>query len=532
MATERFDQDLEDRLRRLNEIGAALSLERDLHTLLDRILLEARRFTGADAGTLYLVSGSNLIFEIAQNDTLDLTHDNDEGVSMPPVPLDESSASGYCAVMGATLNLEDVYATQGPLRFDGPRQYDDMTGYHTKSMLVVPMRDHENQITGVLQLLNAKDAETGDIRKFPTKDEPLVLSLASQAAVAVNNVRLIDDTERLFQSFVQVMATAIDERSPYTGGHIRRVAEMTMHVAAAVNSCRQGPLEQANFDEDQMGELRLAAWMHDIGKITTPEWVVDKPTKLTTIYDRIDLLRNRYAWIAASLEADYQRERADQLEAGAQIDLARTADHAKTKAELDDDLSFLQRANLPGEFMEEADLERIRVIAGKRYGGQLPAPLTEEEVENLTIRKGSLTDSERKKINDHAEMSIRMLETIPFTRTLAQVPAIAGAHHEKLDGSGYPRGLQGEQISLQARILALVDIFESLSADDRPYRSKPIPREVVLRILQEEVDAGHLDGDVFDLFLREQLYLKLDDMKSADLSLQPGSDRENGNNDH
>jgi HD-GYP domain-containing protein (c-di-GMP phosphodiesterase class II) len=181
--------------------------------------------------------------------------------------------------------------------------------------------------------------------------------------------------------------------------------------------------------------------------------------------------------------------------------------------------------------MEEADLERVCVIAGKRYGGQLPAPLTEEEVENLTIRKGSLTDSERKKINDHAEMSIRMLETIPFTRTLAQVPAIAGAHHEKLDGSGYPRGLQGEQISLQARILALVDIFESLSADDRPYRSKPIPREVVLRILQEEVDAGHLDGDVFDLFLREQLYLKLDDIKSADLSLQPGSDRENGNND-
>ncbi|MDA0335897.1 MAG: GAF domain-containing protein [bacterium] len=516
MATKRLDQDLEDRLRRLNEIGAALSLERDLHALLDRILLEARRFTHADAGTLYLATGTSLTFEVAQNDTLKLANDPAEGVSMPPVVLDGSSASGYCAVTGETLNIEDVYAEDGPRRFDGPRQYDEMTGYHTRSMLVVPMRDHEDQITGVLQLLNAKDPTTGEIRAFSVADEPLVLSLASQAAVSVNNVRLIDDTERLFQSFVQVMATAIDERSPYTGGHIRRVAEMTMHMAHAVNLCTEGPLAEKVFDEDQLAELRLAAWMHDIGKITTPEWVVDKPTKLTTIYDRIDLLRARYAWIAAELEARYQRERADQLAAGQQIDAERTTRHKQICAELADDLVFLQRANLPGEFMEEQDLARLHRIFSKRYADDLPPPLTDEELENLSIRKGSLTGRERQKINDHAAMSIRMLETIPFTRKLAQVPGIAGAHHEKLDGSGYPRGLQGEQISLQARILALVDIFESLSADDRPYRSQPIPRDVVLRILGDEVDAGHLDRDVLDLFLREQLYLKLDDIKAAD----------------
>ncbi|HJP32546.1 MAG TPA: HD domain-containing phosphohydrolase [Candidatus Latescibacteria bacterium] len=519
MATERLDQDLEDRLRRLNEIGAALSLERDLHTLLDRILLEARRFTGADAGALFLVSGNSLTFEVAQNDTLKLAHETDEGIVMPPVPLDESSASGFCAVRGETLNIEDVYAEDAPRRFEGPRQYDGMTGYHTRSMLMVPMRDHEDQITGVLQLLNAKDPATGEVRAFPSGDEPLVLSLASQAAVSVNNVRLIDDTERLFQSFVQVMATAIDERSPYTGGHIRRVAEMTMHVAQRINACTEGPLAAATLDEDQMDELRLAAWMHDIGKITTPEWVVDKPTKLTTIYDRIDMLCTRYAWISAELEARYQRERADQLEAGSKIDATRAEAHERIRAELDDDLAFLQKANLPGEFMEEADLERLRSVAGKSYGEGLPTPLSAEEVENLAIRKGSLTETERQKINDHAAMSIRMLETIPFTRTLAKVPAIAGAHHEKLDGSGYPRGLQGEEISLQARILALVDIFESLSADDRPYRSQPIPRDVVLRILREEVDAGHLDRDVFDLFIGQQLYLKLDDIKAADRAL-------------
>jgi len=516
MATERLDQDLEDRLRRLNEIGAALSLERDLHALLDRILLEARSFTHAEAGTLYLVSGEGLTFEVAQNDTLTLADKTADGITMPPVTLDESSASGYCAVTGETLNIEDVYAEGAPRRFDGPRQYDEMTGYHTKSMLVVPMRDHEDQITGVLQLLNARDAVTGETRAFPRGDEPLVLSLASQAAVSVNNVRLIDDTERLFQSFVQVMATAIDERSPYTGGHIRRVAEMTMQLAHAVNLCNEGPLEKQVFDEDQLDELRLAAWMHDIGKITTPEWIVDKPTKLTTIYDRIGLLHARYAWIAAELEARYQRERADLLESGSQIDPERKAAHDQVCAELADDLVFLQRVNLPGEFMEEADLETLETIAGKRYDVDLPEPLTDEELENLSIRKGSLTGQERQKINDHAMMSIRMLETIPFTRKFAQVPTIAGAHHEKLDGSGYPRGLQGEQISLQARLLALVDIFESLSADDRPYRSKPIPREVVLRILQEEVDAGHLDRDVFDLFIREQLYLKLDEIKAAE----------------
>jgi HD-GYP domain-containing protein (c-di-GMP phosphodiesterase class II) len=312
------------------------------------------------------------------------------------------------------------------------------------------------------------------------------------------------------------MATAIDERSPYTGGHIRRVAEMTMQLAHAVNLCNEGPLEKQVFDEDQLDELRLAAWMHDIGKITTPEWIVDKPTKLTTIYDRIGLLHARYAWIAAELEARYQRERADLLESGSQIDPERKAAHDQVCAELADDLVFLQRVNLPGEFMEEADLETLETIAGKRYDVDLPEPLTDEELENLSIRKGSLTGQERQKINDHAMMSIRMLETIPFTRKFAQVPTIAGAHHEKLDGSGYPRGLQGEQISLQARLLALVDIFESLSADDRPYRSKPIPREVVLRILQEEVDAGHLDRDVFDLFIREQLYLKLDEIKAAE----------------
>lgn len=497
--------DLEDRLRRLNEIGVALSsVQRNLNALLERILQEARRFTRAEAGTLYLVKGDVLTFEIAQNDKLQIAVGGVHGkADIPPVPLNMDSVSGYVAVTGETLNIADVYA-ESEHHFEGPKNYDRMTGYHTRSMLVVPMSDHEDQVIGVLQLLNALSPSDAEAVAFSPEDEALIESLASQAAVAINNVRLIQDTEALFESFVQVMATAIDERSPYTGGHIRRVAELTMIVAQVVNSCAEGALEGAYFSEDELAELRIAAWMHDIGKITTPEWVVDKPTKLTTIFDRVELLRMRFALMRQGVELEIARGEIG-VEQG-----------AERMAAIDGDIAFLERANLPGEFMEDADIERLEQIAGCTYvlnGQELPC-ITEEELENLSIRKGSLTDAERQKINDHAVMSIKMLEQIPFTRKLRRVPQIAGAHHEKLDGSGYPLGLSGEEISLQSRILALVDIFESLSADDRPYRAKPMPRELVLRILNAMVDDGHIDRDVHELFLREKLDEKLDEIKA------------------
>lgn len=503
------EYDLEDRLRRLNEIGVALSVERDLNVLLERILQETRRFTRADAGTLYLVKEDHLIFEIAQNDTLKSFVGGRHGESnIPPLPLDKKSSSGYAAVTGETLNIEDVYTDQ-KYRFEGPKQYDRMSGYRTRSMLVVPMQDHEDQVIGVLQLLNATDPSSGEVMPFSSQNEALIESLASQAAVAINNVRLIQETEALFESFVKVMATAIDERSPYAGGHIRRVAEMTMIVAETVSACQEGPLKERSFSDDEMNELRVAGWMHDIGKITTPEWVVDKPTKLTTIYDRIDLLRTRFALIAKSIEIGFlEKKLAGEEESERQL--------AERLAEVDADLAFLVRANLPGEFMEEEDLERLKRIADRTYvfEGEERNYLTVDEFENLSIRKGSLTDEERKKINNHAAMTIKMLEQIPFTRKLQQVPVIAGTHHEKLDGSGYPRGLRGDDIDLQSRILALVDIFESLSADDRPYRARPMPREMVLRILREEVERGFLDSDVFELFMKEELYLRLDEIKA------------------
>lgn len=503
--------DLQERLQRLNQIGVALSVERDLTVLLERILLEARGFTGADAGTLFLVSGDHLTFAIAQNDTLRSFVGGRYGqANIPPVPINRDSVSGYAATTGEMLNISDVYDPEWQ-RFEGPRNYDRMTGYRTRSMLVVPLRDHEGQVIGVLQLLNAVDPQTRQVGPFAADVVALIQSLASQAAVAITNVRLIRDTEALFESFVRVMATAIDERSPYTGGHIRRVAEMAHVVAEAVNRCAAGPLTDVVFAADELNELRVASWMHDIGKITTPEWVVDKPTKLTTIHDRIELLRARYVGFMQAA-----RVQALEQQLGGADPQAVAAACATEIERLHDELAFLEKANNPGEFMVDADLERLRQIAARTYmvDGQPVPSLSPDELLNLSIRKGSLTDAERRKISDHASMTIRMLEQIPFTRKLRRVPEIAGAHHEKLDGTGYPQGLRGDQISLQARILALVDIFESLSADDRPYRAEPMSREMVLGILKKEVDAHHLDADLHALFVDQQLYRELDRIKA------------------
>jgi len=530
-ADRRIDRDLEDRLRRLNEIGVALSVERDLRALLERILLEARGFTRADAGTLYLRQGEELSFEIAQNDTLGTFTGRRRGqVDVPPVPINRDSASGYVAVTGEPLNVADVYDLHAELQFDGPKHYDQMTGYRTTSMLVVPMKDHEAQVIGVLQLINAAEPGNLQVIPFTAEDEALVQSLASQAAVAITNVRLIEEMEQLFESFLQVMATAIDARSPYTGGHIRRVAEMTMFVAEAVNACDEGALAGIRLDEDELKELRIAAWMHDIGKITTPEWVVDKPTKLTTIFDRIDLVRTRFGLIRAEAETAALRRRVAELECGAAVPGKPEDETARQLGEIDADTAFLGQVNLPGEFMSDEDLQRLREIAGRKQYAAADGqpPLTDDELYNLSIRKGNLNDEEYKKIKDHAAMSLKMLGQIPFTRKLSRVPEIAGGHHEKLDGSGYPQGLKADQISLQARLLALVDIFESLSADDRPYRAKPMSRDTVLRILKEEVEFGHLDGDLLELFLKEKLYLRLDELKAKEVQPGDGHGKDSG----
>jgi len=506
-------------LQRLARVGVALSTEPDIAKLLELIVDEARSFTGADAGTLYTVDEekSQLKFEILQNDTLKIRMGGTSGVdsNLPPVSLEVSgnpnhaNVSSYVALTHQVVNIPDLYEAEG-FDFSGARAYDESTGYRSKSIVVIPLENHENDVIGVLQLINAKDPETGGIVAFESSSVDLVASLASQAAVALTNTRLIQETKRLLDAFIRSIATAIDEKSPYTGGHIRRVTELTMMIARRINEVKEGPLADAHFTEEELEELHIAAWLHDIGKIVLPEYVVDKKTKLETVFDRAGLLEARFGVIRQARRNSYLEERVRLLESG-ETDEARLkvleADLKRDLEGIESDHAFLIQCNQPTEFMSDERLQRLGEIAKKTYGveGTEARYLTEEESLTLSIRRGTLTGHERQIIENHAVMSIRMLSELPFPKKLSRVPEYAGAHHERLDGSGYPLGLTEEELSIQARIIAIADIFEALSARDRPYR-KPSPLPEVIKILGRLRDDRHIDPDLYKLLVETDLY--------------------------
>jgi HD-GYP domain-containing protein (c-di-GMP phosphodiesterase class II) len=302
-----------------------------------------------------------------------------------------------------------------------------------------------------------------------------------------------DPAADLFESFLRVLAGAIDDRSLHTAGHIRRVTEMTMALARAVNACADGPLAGVSFTPDELDELRVACWVHDLGKVVTPDWLIAKRTKLTTVFDRVELIRTRFALIATTLPAE-----------------ARPA--------LADDLAFVERVNASGQPLDDAAVARLRGVAARTYpdGGADKPYLTADELAQLSVRAGNLSPDERRTVNDHVAATARMLAGLPFPPRLGRVPAIAAAHHERLDGSGYPNGLTAAALDVRSRILALMDVFESLTAGDRPHRARPFTRGEVLRILGEEVTAGRLDRDLFDLFVRERIDRHLDEIKARE----------------
>ncbi len=523
----RYASRLTSQISRLSDIGIALSSQHDLDRLLEMIVEEARRFTFADAGTLYILENNSLQFKILQNDTFKIRMGGTSGqeVKLPPVPLSKSNVSAYAAITGETVNIPDVYHADG-FDFTGPRKYDETTGYKSTSMLVVPMTNHEGDVIGVLQLLNAKDLRTNQVVPFAEEFVALTKSLASQAAVAITNARLFHDMENLFDSFVNVMATAIDERSPYTGGHIKKVAALGLLMCEAINDLNDGKYPDINapylerfknlrFSKDQLKEMRIAGWMHDIGKITTPVHIVDKSVKLETIIDRIELVKQRFQAIIAVERNQWLERKISMLESGAsprEIGAAEAAVEERI-AKIKDDLNFLTGANKGGEFMDDGKVDRVREIASRKYkfDGAEANYLTEDEAENLVIRKGTLLDRERKLMQDHIVLTIRMLEKIPFTKKLANVTRFAGAHHECLNGTGYPNKLKGDQIPLEGRILALVDFYEALTAYDRPYK-KAIPVDKVYEIMKMEVERGKLDGDLFDIFVKAGIHEKLQQM--------------------
>ena len=493
------------RLETLNAIGVALSHERDLATLLERILEAAREFANADGGTLYRVQGDTLAFEVLRNDSLGYFMGGRHGqpIDFPPLPLHGADGQAnhgmvvaHAALTGRTVNIADAYAAEG-YDFSGTRAFDARTGYRSQSFLTVPMKDHDSRVIGVLQLINAKTAD-GRIGPFSHAQQQLVESLASQAAIALDNRQLIDQLETLFEALINLVNTAIDEKSPYTGGHCERVPVLTSLLAEAVARTKVGPLADFDMNEADRYELKIAGLLHDCGKITTPVHVVDKATKLQTLFDRIALVDTRFEVLLRDAEI-----------ARLKGELDAAAYHARL-AQLRADRELLRQANTGGEFMDDARIEAIERIAGQRWRGPDGSGqpfLSADEVENLSIRRGTLNAAEREVINHHITMTIRLLEALPWPAHLRRVPEYAGGHHERMDGKGYPRGLTRGQMSVPARVMGIADIFEALTASDRPYKPGKTLSEA-LTILGRMKLEHHVDPDLFEVFLRERVYLE------------------------
>ena len=506
-----YAERLGGQIKKLSDIGRALSGVYDLNTLLEMIVDQARSFTNADAGTLYIVEDNTLRFQIVQNDSLKIRMGGKTGetIPFPPVELKESNVSAFVALKGVSVNIPDVYDTD-LFDFTGPKKFDQSTGYRSKSMLVVPMRNHDNDVIGVLQLLNATNPLNNEVIAFSQDYENLSESLASQAAVSITNAKLISNMTELFEAFVKVMATAIDEKSPVTGGHIRRVADLTLTMADVIHELKEGVFKDKKFTPDQMYELRIAAYMHDIGKVTSPVEIVEKAKKLQTIFDRIHYIRLRMAYISQKVQLEGQEAKIKILQNGSDPEQLKTLEkttHDQLE-ELKEIREFINKCNEPGEFLEDETLDRLKELSQKTYiddeGEQQPL-ITEDELVNLSIRRGSITEKERGKMQDHAAVTLRMLKQIPFTKKLKNIPDFAGAHHEFINGKGYPLGLKGDEIPFEGKLMAVTDIAEALTASDRPYK-KAMPLETVYRILRSMAEKGELDPSLVELFIEKEVY--------------------------
>ena len=506
-----YAERLGGQIKKMSDIGRALSGVHDLNTLLEMIVDQARNFTNADAGTLYIVEDNTLRFQIVQNDSLKIRMGGKSGESIPfpPVELKESNVSAFVALKGVSVNIPDVYDTD-LFDFTGPKKFDQSTGYRSKSMLVVPMRNHENDIIGVLQLLNATNPISNEVIAFSQDYENLSESLASQAAVSITNAKLIANMTELFEAFVKVMATAIDEKSPVTGGHIRRVADLTLTMAEVIHDIDEGHFKDKTFSPDQMYELRIAAYMHDIGKVTSPVEIVEKAKKLQTIFDRIQYVRLRMAYIIQKIKLEGQEAKIKILQNGSSPEKLNSIEKETLEKlmEIEEIQRFINKCNEPGEFLDDEILVRLKEVSEKTYiddAGEQQPFLTADELVNLSIRRGSITEKERQKMQGHAAVTLKMLKQIPFTKKLKNIPDFAGAHHEFLNGKGYPLGLKGDEISFEGRLMAVTDIAEALTASDRPYK-KAMPLETVYRILRSMVEGGELDPNLVELFIEKEVY--------------------------
>jgi HD-GYP domain-containing protein (c-di-GMP phosphodiesterase class II) len=499
------------RLELLHKVGVALSAERNKDRLLENILVEAKQLCRADGGTLYLrTDDEHLRFAIMRTDTLGIALGGTTGkeIEIDPIPLvdpetgepNEQNIATATAVRKQSFNIEDAYDAEG-FDFSGTKRFDEGAGYRSKSFLTIPMVNHDGRVVGVLQLINARD-EAGEVVPFSHEQQEIVEALASQAAVTLDNQQLLEGQKHLLESFIQLIAAAIDAKSPYTGAHCERVPIITEMLARAACESDDGPFGDFQLDDDEWYELRIAAWLHDCGKVVTPVHIMDKATKLETITDRMKEVRARYSILRRDQEIAHLT-RVVEGEDRAESEKARNA----ALEELNEELAFLEVANVGGEFLPDEKKDRIREI-GKRtvtVGDEAQPLLDEDEIANLCISRGTLSEEERIIINGHMVQTIKMLEELPFPENLRRVPEYAGGHHEKMDGGGYPKGIYAGDMSVPARIMAIADVFEALTAQDRPYKKGKTLSES-MRIMGFMKRDNHLDPELLNLFVTSGIY--------------------------
>ena len=503
---------LEDRLHRLSEIGMALSTEKNTDRLFEMILEEAKAITRADGQTLYSMNkDGNLKFEIMRNDTMNINMGGTSGIEIPYYPVklwidnqtpNKQNVSAYVALAQKTVNIHDAYEEEG-FDFEGTKNFDEKSGYRSKSFLTVPLKNHENEIIGVMQLINARN-DHDEVISFNKEMQEQLESLASQGAVALTNKRLVEELKTLFEAFIKLIATAIDKKSEYTGGHCNRVPVITMMLADAVAEITEGKFKDFSMTADQRYELYIAAWLHDCGKVATPPHVVDKSTKLETIFDRIELVKTRMELLKRDAEIAFLKRKLN----GQKSDTF-DEEYKETVRQIEENMAFLETCNVGGEFMKPDLQDRVSSIGEQQVNlyGKKQNFLTDEELKNLNIPKGTLLPEEREIINDHIVITIEMLEQLPYPKHLKNVPEFAGGHHEKMDGTGYPKGLKANQMSTQAKMMAIADIYEALTAADRPYKDGK-KLSTAMRIMGFMKNDYHIDEDLFEIFVKSGVYKK------------------------
>jgi HD-GYP domain-containing protein (c-di-GMP phosphodiesterase class II) len=507
----------------LTRIGVALSTERNYDVLLEMILTQARHITGSDAGSLYLVEGRDtpspkLRFKLAQNDTLP----NAPFVEFT-MPMNHASQAGYVCTTGEPLVIDDVYFLPPDVEYSFNRSIDERSGYRSKSMLTVPMKNHKSEVIGALQLINRKrdpsaaltgpDVVTAQVVPYSRRSVEIVTALAGQAAVSIENSLLYEDIERLFEGFVTAAVTAIEQRDPTTFGHSGRVATMTVGLAEVVDRASDGPHKAVKFSREQLKEIRYAGLLHDFGKVGVREQVLVKAKKLYP--PDLTLIKSRYAFVRRTAEAEYHRQRADFLFANGRNGYEEfigplDAAHRQALEDLERFLKTVLQSNEP-TVLPEGSFEELLALAEKKFvdiDGAAQPLLSDDEVRYLTIRKGSLDEAERLEIESHVTHTYRFLLQIPWTKELSQIPLIAYGHHEKLDGHGYPRHVNAPAIPIQTRMMTISDIFDALTAADRPYK-RAVPLQRALDIMSQEVKGGMLDQDLFDLFVEGKVFEKM-----------------------